>query len=70
MIAGLLHNDHRHVSAIHVAIFREVRTSIQLKSVHRNKATVNKSYNFFVKFTVKQHNITQYKIFEGEKVVC
>jgi len=37
--------------------------------VRRNQYTVNKSCNFFVKFTVKQHIIIQYKILEDKKFV-
>ena len=46
MNAILLQSSSWHVSAIRVASFRMVRTRTQLKLVHRNQYTGNKSYNF------------------------
>jgi len=43
----LLHSNHRHVSAARRAIFKVVRTIMQLQLMCRNQSTAKKNRTFF-----------------------
>jgi hypothetical protein len=58
MAVILLHSKHRHVSTTHVAIFRVVRTRIQLQLLVmcQNQSTEKKKFlQISVKFTVNPY---------------
>ena len=64
----LLHGNHWHVSAIHVAIFRVVKTRIQLQLYCIKISPKVKVIMFCSNSWFKEYNIDEYKVLENGKL--